>query len=633
MYIHLTLHPKWVTGCCDNKKKRIRFQFISISKQRLKGINLPKEIRELITVKRKLRKRWQQTRSPQDKNKLNQTVTALTREIKGMKSSTTSSFLKGLTAYKGTDYSLYKCSKYLKRPITHIPSIKRSDNQWARSDSSKAEVFAEHLAHRFVPNPGSDEMPSLVSNKHPDKVPMATVNEINNEIKKLKHSKAPGFDTITSAIFKNMCRKGVVKLTNLVNAAIRLNYVPMSWKVSEIIMIPKPGKNHSLVESYRPIALLPMMSKIFEKIIAKRLNNVIEKYQLIPNHQFGFRCNHSTIDQVHRITNLIEKSLEDKRVCSAVFLDMAQAFDRVWHRGLMHKLKSILPETYVQLLKSYLEDRKFRTRVGESYSELRNITAGVPQGSVLGPILYSLYINDVPEEHNCTLATYADDTAILTTGKSVEEATAKLERAAHNIVTWTRRWRIKLNEDKSVYINFTNKNCKQMTMILNGMSLQAANTAKYLGMTLDAKLHWKTHIKMKQEEIKIRFRKLYWLLGRRSELSIKNKVVLYKQVLRPVWAYGSQLWGCAKKSNVDLIQRSQNKILRSIVNAPWYARNKDIHRELDVETVTEVIRNNAESHQRRLQNHVNTEAAQLVYTQCHTRRLKRTKPFDLVATM
>jgi hypothetical protein len=97
-----------------------------------------------------------------------------------------------------------------------------------------------------------------------------------------------------------------------------------------------------------------------------------------------------------------------------------------------------------------------------------------------------------------------------------------------------------------------------------------ANTAKYLGMTLDAKLWWKEHIKKKCDELNIKFRKKYWLLGRNSELSVHNKLTLYKQVIHPVWSYGIQLWGCASESNIQVIQCYQNKILKCIVNAPWY---------------------------------------------------------------
>jgi hypothetical protein len=151
--------------------------------------------------------------------------------------------------------------------------------------------------------------------------------------------KAPGFDLITGKILKYLKRKALVKLTTLFNACIRLKHVPDAWKIAEIVTIPKLGKNLSEVESYRPISLLPIMSKLFEKLILKHLKPIIIEKHLVPTHQFGFRDNHSTVDQVHRIADIIEKTLESKRLCSAVFLDVAQAFDRIWHNGLLHKLR------------------------------------------------------------------------------------------------------------------------------------------------------------------------------------------------------------------------------------------------------------------------------------------------------
>jgi hypothetical protein len=170
-------------------------------------------------------------------------------------------------------------------------------------------------------------------------------------------------------------------------------------------MIPKPGKNLSEVESYQPISLLPIMSKLFEKLMLKRLKPIINEKHLVSTYQFGFRNNHSTIDQIHRITDVIEKMLESKRACSAVFLD-------VWHNGLLHKLRPTLPDHYYRLLESHLTNRHFRVKHEDSYSELKFIKAGVPQGSVLGPVPCLLYINDLTTLYSTT-ATFADDTAVM----------------------------------------------------------------------------------------------------------------------------------------------------------------------------------------------------------------------------
>ena len=148
----------------------------------------------------------------------------------------------------------------------------------------------------------------------------------------------------------------MVKITNLIDATFRLKYVPRLWKLAEVIMIPKPGKPPREAASYRPISLLPVMSKLFENLLIKRLKPIIERKNLIPNHQFGFRSKHSTIDQVHRITNIVENALEENKVCSAVFLDVAQAFDKLWHEGLNCKLRTILSKQCAEILESYLAE-------------------------------------------------------------------------------------------------------------------------------------------------------------------------------------------------------------------------------------------------------------------------------------
>jgi hypothetical protein len=125
---------------------------------------------------------------------------------------------------------------------------------------------------------------------------------------------------------------------------------------------------------------------------------------------------------------------------------------------------------------------------------------------------------------------------------------------------------------------------------MNGKSIPYSQIAKYLGMTLDAKLRWKVHVKKKREEIVLKYKHMYWLMGRRSGLSTHNRLVLYKQTVKSVWTYGIQLWGCTKPCNTAIIQRFQNKVLRNVIDAPWYVRNADHHRDLKMDMVTAEIR-------------------------------------------
>jgi hypothetical protein len=166
---------------------------------------------------------------------------------------------------------------------------------------------------------------------------------------------------------------------------IRLTYFPALWKFSIIVMILKPKKPPDTPSSYRPISLLPLFSKIFKKLILKRIIPTIESNT--PNNQFGFRTNHNTIHQIHRLVDKISFSLEKKQICTAAFLDMAQAFDKVWHQG---------PPYYYLLFKSYLKDRNFAVRSGSALSEINSIHAGVSQGAVVAPLLFNLYISDQP---------------------------------------------------------------------------------------------------------------------------------------------------------------------------------------------------------------------------------------------
>jgi hypothetical protein len=256
---------------------------------------------------------------------------------------------------------------------------------------------------------------------------LVTPKEFAEKIRTNLHpKKATGFDMIRGTILKKLQRKWLVKRTTLINASIRLKHVPASRKLLDVIMLPKPGKNHTDVETYRPIALLPIKSKLFEKLILKRHKLIVEKYQLVPSHQFGFHSKHSAFNQVHRITDVIEHYLS-KKVCSAIFLAIAQAFGRVWHDGLLHKFSSIISKQYYQLLNSYLKERKFRIKYEDEYSELKEIRTHVPQGSVLGPVLYLLYVSVLPETLNCTIATFADDTTVVATGNTLDESTTKLQ--------------------------------------------------------------------------------------------------------------------------------------------------------------------------------------------------------------
>lgn len=592
----------------------------------------PKEIRDLLSKKRKARKKWQRERTIENKRTLNRLVNELKRITQESKNKAMSRYLGNLTATKETNYNLWKATRQLNQASPTIPPLKNVDGSWVKKAEEKVDLFANYFSNIFKPlECRSDNEETYKLEKCDNQViKPATIKELENLIAKdLSAKKSPGYDLITTKILKKLPHIAVKKLLFIINACFRLRHVPLEWKVAEVIVIKKSGKPDHEITSYRPISLLPVMSKIFEKLLLKRLRPLLTSRLLIPDHQFGFRNNHSTIQQVHRIVDIAERAIENKLVCSAVFLDVGQAFDKVWHQGLLTKLHNDLPTEFYEILESYLTNRHFRVKIENNYSKLKPIKAGVPQGSVLGPVLYLLYTRDIPNPPDATIATFADDTAILTTANSEIEATNKLQAALSDILLWINKWRMNLNENKSIHILFTNKELRYLPLYLNGKVIPFANTAKYLGMTLDTKIKWKEHVKKKNKEIKIKFSELYWMLVD-NRISIQNKLLLYNQMIKPIWTYGIQLWGCAAKNEVEKIQKTQNLILRTIANAPWYIRNTDLHRDLGVRTISEEISIHALKHANKLHSHVNSDLNNIVRNYPATRRLQRTIPMDLV---
>ena len=218
------------------------------------GINYPVEVRNLVREKRRLRRKWQQSRDPTDKTSLNNETQQLKREIQKLKEESMSAYLSKLSACEETNYSLWKATKKMKNAITAIPPIRNHDGKWIREDKLKAEAFADHLANTFRPHDGLNTQLPKLKNQSKENIDLVTPAEVAKEIRtNLNPRKAPGYDLITGEVLKHLSRKGIVMLTYICNAAFRLKHVPDCWKVAEVIMLPKPGKPTNDIKSYRPI--------------------------------------------------------------------------------------------------------------------------------------------------------------------------------------------------------------------------------------------------------------------------------------------------------------------------------------------------------------------------------------------
>lgn len=596
---------------------------------------LPHHISQLIIEKRRARCRWQRSHLPSDKKTYNNLSSSLKNTLRKHNSDNYQKYLNSLTS---SNNSLWKATKNILKQKNIASPLRYPDNSMATTSVDKANLFASDLETRFSPHSDIFDITnlSLVESSLNQTLPMSlptyhtSPSEIQFIIKKLSNNKSPGHDLITNRIIKQLPKKAIIHLSHIFNSILRLSYIPHTWKHSLIVLIHKTGKPSDLTSSYRPISLLPSLSKILEKILLKRIYPIIAANNIIPTTQFGFRNNHSALHQTHRIVDEIATSLETKQYCSAVFLDIAEAFDRVWHNGLLHKIR-FLPAPIYLTIKSFLSKRTFQVRCEDELSSIHPINAGVPQGSILAPTLYNLYTSDIPHLNNTTLATFADDTAILSSSKCLSKATDQLQEHLLILQHWFHKWRIKINEGKSTHITFTLGQKISQPIKINNKIIQTQNSVKYLGLHLDKKLNWATHIKNKRSSLNLKLHKFRQLL--RSNLSLNNKILIYKQIIRPSMTYGIQLWGTTKKSNLNKLQAFQSINLRLITNSPWYVSNLTLHNDLKIPTLLTLASSHYKKFHKNTFHHPNTLIANLsslTLPRNPTRRLKRNWPRDLL---
>ncbi|GBO42316.1 RNA-directed DNA polymerase from mobile element jockey [Araneus ventricosus] len=491
----------------------------------------------------------------------------------------------------------------MRKQHTKISALK-GQSSIALSNSEKAETLADSLENQFSLNNLKDpNTENIVHNTilkffnspTDSNITPPTFLELLHHTNKINVRKAPGIDGISNKIIRNLPLITILKFYHLLTHIFKLNHFPTSWKTAVVIPILKPGKDPTAPTNYRPISLLPNFSKITEHFILQRLNEHFYSNNILIPFQFGFKPKLSTTHQLLRATETISAGFENKEHTGAVFLDIQKAFDRVWLNGLIYKLINYnTPPPLIKLITSFLLNRKFTVRVNATLSKLRCIQAGVPQGAKLSP-LYSIFINDIPQKHNTTLCIYADDTAILAKNRNTKFITIALNKHIQELECWFHKWKIAINASKTEAVFFSKKrdNPKYSVMIQNS-AIPWSQEAKYLGVILDKRLTWKTHINFIKQKFRDNARKLYSLIARNSSMTRENKVLIYTAILRPVLTYACPIWAYAAKSNFIHIDRCQNIILRQITKARWYMRNEDIRHVLNIPPIKEFIKSISE---------------------------------------
>jgi hypothetical protein len=266
------------------------------------------------------------------------------------------------------------------------------------------------------------------------------------------------------------------------------------------------------------------------------------------------------------------------------FLDVAKAFDTVWVKGLLNKLTILnFPSYLVKTLASNLHSRTFQWSFISATSTRRRMRAGVAQGGFVSPLLFSLYVNDIPVPSRHVV--YADDTALIATSRSPLLLVSYLETYLNRLELWLRNCRIAINVSKSTAVLFANTTRhiqRPMPVQLFGEPIQMVDTGRYLGVTLNTRLTWSAHVNQVGRKAAQRLGVLGTLHNRKSGISIKNGVLLYKQLNRPIMGYAFPIWRSAAHTHVRKLHVLQSKYLRIATNAPWYVSNRQIHDDLGI---------------------------------------------------
>jgi len=464
------------------------------------------------------------------------------------------------------------------------------------SDSEKVEALADNLEAQFQPVT-DPSVPAVIKTVQvelrsyflsPASEPrLTTPDEVHEAIRGLKVSKAPGLNGVLNMALKHLPRRAVSLLARIFNAVIRNHHFPHTRKHARVISILKPGKDPALPSSYRPINLLDTIGKLFEKIILARILHVVNERGLMRYEQFGFRPRHSTSLQLARLVEKITRNFGEKRLTGAVFLDVAKACGTVWIDGLLYKLKILnFPSYIIHIFSSYLRDRTFEASFQTATSSPRGMRAGVAQGGLFFPVLFSLYVNDMPPpSHHVELAIYADDTAIIPTSRKPTLLVSYLESHLNELQRWLSEWRIAINICMSTAIIFVSagrSSIQPQPVTLFGEAIDWVDTNRYLGLTLDKRLTWSLHIDHVRKRTVQRMGMLCLLLNRKSDLSVRNRILLCKQLTRPLMEFACPAWRSAARSHVQRLRVLQSKCLRLATGAPWNVSNREIHEDLGV---------------------------------------------------
>ena len=419
-------------------------------------------------------------------------------------------------------------------------------------------------------------------------------DEISKIIDGLDTKKSTGPNGIPVFILKAFKAFFSIWLSKLINLCFETGEFPDLLKMAKVIPLHKKESILSFL-NYRPISLLSVFSKIFEKSIYTRIYSYLVKNNLIYAKQFGFRGNHSVNHAVISLTEHIRSLIDKGEYVCGIFVDLEKAFDTVHHDILCEKIKAYgLRGNVNKLLKSYLSNRKQYVSINGCDSDVKDVTCGVPQGSSLGPLLFLIYINDLRMSLSKTsCGHFADDTFILFHSKKPKTIETIINTELKEVVKWLRLNKLSLNATKTELIFF--RSCKHplnydnISIKMNGYKLTPVDYIKYLGMYIDKFLNWNVHVK----ELTKKLSRANGILSKlRYNVPIEMCIQVYYAIFYSYLNIGCNIWGFTSEKNINDIQILQNKCIRIMTFAPFDSNTDQSYIDLGLLKVREVIKTN-----------------------------------------
>ena len=401
----------------------------------------------------------------------------------------------------------------------------------------------------------------------------------------IARNKATGLDQIPASILKDSIELIVEPLTHIINASLCEGKIPDIWKRARVTPIHKGG-DAANPNNYRPISVLPVLSKVLEKLVFNQVYKYLVENELLCSNQHGFRPKHSTLTALLSITEDFYRKLDDGYVIGIVTLDLEKAFDLISYDILLKKLEYYgFDQNVLCWLKDYFNGREQCTSVNGKMSSTRKVKSGVPQGSILGPLLFIITLNDLHKSvNNCSLSLYADDTCMYFAAKDRKTLEKNINDDLKSISAWFSHNKLLLNVDKCQFMLAGSKHklselCN-VDIRLNNKKLARVFECKYLGVVLDCNLNWNKEI----DHVKKKVLKTFFALKRvRNLIDKKLALILYKTLIQPKFDYCSSVWMNGQMTLLKRLQTLQNRCLRNVLGVNSRFHTDDLYKTLKLD--------------------------------------------------